>query len=148
MLPRPLINSNCRLYFCLKDEKKGKNHPHSTISSVTLKRFFFVCYGQVPQQISDFTSGPERAEISLFSNDFRDFTFAFRLFFFCHFPAIIVQILSFERKLLLGIEYPFEETVQNSQVDHTTTPLTIQSRPFRQDLVMKKSKPRLTCCVC
>ena len=65
-------------------------------------------------------------------------------FFFVTFPAIIVQILSFEQKLLLGIEYPFEETVQNSQVDHTTTPLTIQSRHFRQDLVMKRSKPRLT----
>ena len=41
-----------------------------------------------------------------------------------------------------------EETVQNPQVDHTTTPLTIQSRHFRQDLVMKRSKPHLTCCVC
>ena len=48
VLPHTLINSSCRLYFCLKDEKKGKNHPHSTISSVSLKRFFFVCYGQVP----------------------------------------------------------------------------------------------------
>ena len=109
MLPHhTLINSNYHLYFCLTDEKKGKNYPHSTISSVTVKRFFFLRYGHVPQQIGDFTSGPERAEISLFSNDFRDFTFPFPLFF-CHFPVIIVQIPSFGQKLLLGTEYPLRK---------------------------------------
>ena len=29
VLPHTLINSNCRLYFCLKDEKKGKNYPET-----------------------------------------------------------------------------------------------------------------------
>ena len=43
----------------------------------------------------------------------RAFTFAFRLFF-CHFPVIIVKILSFEQKLLLGIEYPVNELIRYS----------------------------------
>ena len=34
--------------------------------------------------------------------------------FFCHFPVIIVQILSFEQKLLLGTEYPFKTPKNNS----------------------------------
>ena len=27
--PSHCVNSNCRLYFCLKDEKKGKNYPRT-----------------------------------------------------------------------------------------------------------------------
>ena len=45
----------------------------------------------------DFSYGPERAEISLFSNDFRGFYFSFSNVF-CHFRVIIVQILSSEQK--------------------------------------------------
>ena len=56
-------------------EERDKNYPQtsSSISSVRLKSFFFPPHGQMPYQIGDFSWGPERAEISLFSNDFRGF---------------------------------------------------------------------------
>ena len=38
---------------------------------------------------------------------------------FCHFP-VIVQILSFEQKLLLGIEYPFKRFLKKLLVPWNT----------------------------
>ena len=115
VLPHTLINSNGRLYFCLKDEKKGKKYPQTPQ------------YVQSHWKVSSFyvmVTCPNKSAISLpvlkgenfaFLRRFSGFYFCFSIvFIFCHFPLIIVQILSFEQKLLLGIEYPFKTPKNNS----------------------------------
>ena len=38
VFPHTLINLNCRVYFCLKDKKKGKNYPRTPQSLQTHRK--------------------------------------------------------------------------------------------------------------
>ena len=110
--PSHCVNSNCRLYFCLKDEKKGKNYPRTpqSLQSYWKDSSFYVmvmCFNK--SAISLLVLKGEKFGFSL--TIFGLLLLLSIVFFFCHFPVIIVQILSFEQKLLLDIEYLFKQVM-------------------------------------
>ena len=72
-----------RLYCSLKDEEKGKNYPRtvSTISSVTLKRFFLLSHCQMPYHSAISLAVLKGLKFRFSPTIFGAFTSAFRMFF-------------------------------------------------------------------
>ena len=99
------------LLFKGRGERKELS-PDSTISSVTAEKILLSTSWSRALTNGRFHFRPWKRRNYSFLLRFSGFYFCFSIVF-CHFPVIIVQILSFEQKLLLGIEHPFKITTQD-----------------------------------
>ena len=99
------------LLFKGRGERRELLSSDSTISSVTAEKILLSTSWSRALTNPRFHVRSWKGRNYAFLRRFSGCYFCFSIVF-CHFPSIIVQILSVEQKLLLGIEHPFKITTQ------------------------------------